>query len=168
MSLRKGVCRILVCQVVTRVSFLAGDMFFLRLSLRKRQETKFSHTEWGTWVRARMLVSRSVTWVSFLFLPDSATVLPTLPPLSELLPRVYSGSVSTCFSGSFFAFFVDSNSVMLSIKCCCIVVWQTKNAFSVWERQFSLHCQQVLSQCFLAGKNVSVKNKCWMDCLFKP
>ena len=49
--------------------------FSYRLSLRKRQETKFSHTEWGTWVRARMLVSCSVTWVSFLFLPDSATVL---------------------------------------------------------------------------------------------
>ena len=66
----------------------------------------------------------------FSFLAGQCNSFPTLPTLSELLPRVYSGSVSTIyFSGSFFAFFVDSNSVMLIellIKCCCIVVWQAK------------------------------------------
>ena len=88
-------CCIVVWQ--TKMHSVCEKCFSCRLSLWKRHVTKFSHTEWETWVRARMLVSRSVTWVSFLFLPDSATVFPTLPPLSELLPRVHSGSVSTLF-----------------------------------------------------------------------
>ena len=41
-------------------------MFFLPAEL-----AKFSHTEWRTWIRVRMLVPRESV---FLFLPDSATV----------------------------------------------------------------------------------------------
>ena len=59
---------------ISKIHEIRYKCFSCWWSSRKRQETKFSHTEWGTWVRTRMLVSRSVTWVSFLFLKDSATV----------------------------------------------------------------------------------------------
>ena len=45
--------------------------------------------EWGTWVRARMLVSRSAMRVSFLFLPDSATVSFVLYVKNSALIRSY-------------------------------------------------------------------------------
>ena len=51
---------------------LNEEMFFsCRLSLGKRQETKFSHTEWGTWV---MDVSCTLSHVIQFFFP-SRTVL---------------------------------------------------------------------------------------------
>ena len=63
-----------------------GKCFSCQLSLRKRLKMKFSHTEWGTWVRARMSVSRSVTWVSFSSLAGQCNSFSTLPSLRELLP----------------------------------------------------------------------------------
>ena len=101
--------------------------FSCRLSLWKRQEMKFSHTERGTWVQVRMSVSRSVTWFSFSFLAGQWNSFPTLPLLSEFLLIVYR-SVSTF--GKFIPV-VDSDSVInvmlieISVKYCCTVVWQT-------------------------------------------
>lgn len=56
------------------------DMFSCRLSMQKKQETKFSHTEWGSWVQVGMSVSPSVTWFSFSFLAGQCNSFPTLAP----------------------------------------------------------------------------------------
>lgn len=69
--------------------------FSCQLSLQKRKEMKFSHTELGTWVWVRMLVSRSVTWVSFSFLTRQCKSFPTLPPLSKGVCLEFSRDVST-------------------------------------------------------------------------
>ena len=116
-------------------------MFFLPAELAKEAGNELlSH--WMGNLGTSQDVSFTLCHVSqFSFLAGQCNSFPTLPPLSELLPRVYSGSVSTFF-GSFFAFFVDSNSVMLielSIKCCCIIVWQTK-MHSVCENLFTCMC----------------------------
>ena len=115
-------------------------MFFLPADLAKEAGNEvLSH--WMGNLGTNQDVSFTLGHVSqFSFLEGQCNSF--FPPLSELLPRVYSGSVSTCFSGSFFAFFVDSNSVMLiklSIKRCCIVEWKKKNAFSVWEEFNFIH-----------------------------
>ena len=100
-------------------------MFFLPAELAKEAGNEvLSH-----WM-GNLDTSQDVTFTlghmsQFSFLAGQCNSFPILPPLSELLPKVYSGSVSTIyFSGSFFAFFVDSNSVMLIellIKCWVIV-----------------------------------------------
>ena len=44
-----------------KISPKSDICFFLPAELAKEAGTKFSHTEWGTWVQARISVSRSVT-----------------------------------------------------------------------------------------------------------
>ena len=66
--------------------------------------------------------------VSFSFLDGQCNSFLTLPSLSELLPRVSRRASKF----GLFSLVVDSNSVIIamlievSIKCCCIAVWQTK------------------------------------------
>ena len=124
------------CIVVWQTKCIVCEKCFsCWLSLQKRQEMKFSHTEWGTWVQARMSVSRSITWLGFSFLVGHCNSFPALPPLSGLLPRVYSWRVSTFWV--VFSPFVDSYSViivmLIEVSIKCSLPCGRQNAFSVWE-----------------------------------
>ena len=80
-----------------------------------------------------MSVSRSVSRVSFSFLPRHCNSFPTHPPFASYCLHVEFSREVYQHLGSFFAYcwlqFCWHNFVMLiqvSIECCCIVMWQSK------------------------------------------
>ena len=108
-------------------------MFSYQLSLRKRQEMKFSRTEWGLGKSQDNQMSHSVMWFSFCFLSYKATAFPPSQPHASL-------SVSCFF---------DWAKCLCSVCNLCVVVKLSINAvaflcgrqmaFSTCENIHTLH-----------------------------
>ena len=114
------------------------------LSLQKRQEMKFSYTEWGTGLKSEYQISHPVMWSSFLFSCykswssiDSFPTHPTLFCLSaySLMSCRWVWKIkiknkkkhSQTFLLVWTLYFLNAHCiwvVTMQIKCCCIPVWQ--------------------------------------------
>ena len=117
---------LLHCCVADKWHSVCEKCFSCKASLQKRQEIKFSHTEWGTWVRVGcQFHTRSHDSVFFSCRTVQQLSHPPTPWQILSLSLMKCMNVWLVLFLCWLQFCYVVMSTELSIKCCCIVMWET-------------------------------------------